>query len=437
MSAGVLDSAPLPVTREAVRSAPGVGRRLATRFALLAFGFYHLPLIINDYPTFGGGGFRPDGLAHAWGAVFGQVGLWVARHIFQLTGPMPEALGGDNGDTAEEYGRLFAGVVIAAIAAVAWTVADRRRPRAPWVEPALRVLLRYAIALGLASYAIAKLYPVQFPPLGHAALETRVGELHPMRLLWFFMQYSQPYSMIAGALEMAVVVLVSFRRTATLGALLCLPVLGNVAMMNYFYAVPVKLFSTSLVVSAAVLVAYDARRILGALGLGPVVPPPPPAPRRSRRARIVRGVVKLVLVGGVIVSSIVELGGASAMAADAPVSPLQGTWLVESVIRDGRELGQTAEPARWRRVIIDPWSMAIRFEDERLVRCGAERDAAAQQIHLACRNPKQEGTLRWQLDGDRLRLDGTFAHTSVIAALRRVDVRQLPLVRTKFQWMMD
>jgi hypothetical protein len=62
--------------------------------------------------------------------VFGQVGLWVARNVFGMTGPMPYALSGDNGDTAEEYCRLLVGVVIAAVAAGIWTAADRRRPGA-------------------------------------------------------------------------------------------------------------------------------------------------------------------------------------------------------------------------------------------------------------------------------------------------------------------
>jgi hypothetical protein len=436
MSAVALERAPVPVLPDAGPVAPGLGRRLAARFALIAFGFYHLPLILNDYPSLGGGGFRAEGLSRSWGEVFGQVGLWVARNVFQLHGPMPEALGGDNGDTAAEYGRLLVGVVVAVLGAVVWAAADRRRPRAAWAEPALRVLLRYSIALGLASYAIAKLYPVQFPPLSQAALEVRVGELHPMRLLWYFMQYSQPYSVIAGVMELAVVGLLTFRRTATLGALLCLPVLTNVALMNFCYAVPVKLFSLSMVASAAVLVGYDARRILGAIGLGPVVPPPPVL-RLSRRARIARGAVKLVLVGGVIVSSVVELRGASAAAAATPVSPVQGTWQVESFVKAGRELVPTSDPARWRRFVVDARSASIRLEDERVIRCRVTREDAAQRIALDCPAVQQDGALRWQLDGDTLRLDGTFDHAPITASLKRLDVRQLPLVRTTFQWTFD
>jgi hypothetical protein len=129
------------------------------------------------------------------------------------------------------------------------------------VEDALHVLLRYSIALGLASYAVAKLYPQQFPPLTPPDLELRVGELSPMGLLWTFMRYSPVYSTIAGVMEMAVVMLLCFRRTATLGALLCVPVMLNVMLMNLCFNVVVKLYSTMTVVSALVLVLHDARRL--------------------------------------------------------------------------------------------------------------------------------------------------------------------------------
>ena len=62
-------------------------------------------------------------------------------------------------------------------------------------------------------------------------------------------------------MEMAVVMLLCFRRTATLGALLCVPVMLNVMLMNLCFNVVVKLYSTMTVVSALVLVLHDARRL--------------------------------------------------------------------------------------------------------------------------------------------------------------------------------
>src|SRR5262249_57596872 len=88
------------------------GRRLLERFALIAFGLYHLPLFLNDYPTLGGGGFSQDGLAVRWGHVFTVPGIWIARHLFHITGPMAGGSAGDNGDVSEEYARLLLCLVL-------------------------------------------------------------------------------------------------------------------------------------------------------------------------------------------------------------------------------------------------------------------------------------------------------------------------------------
>jgi hypothetical protein len=412
-------------------------RRLAARFAFLAFALFHLPLLLNNYPTLGGGGFGDDGISQQWGRVFGQVGLWVARHVFGMTGPMPYALGGDNGDTAEEYCRLLVGVVIAALAAGIWTAADRRRPGARWVEQALWILLRYAIALGLASYAIAKIFPQQFGWLTPVSLETRVGELSPMDLLWCFMEYSRAYSTAAGCAELAVVVLLCFRRTALLGALLCLPVMGTVLAMNLCYGVMVKLYSVMMVASALVLVLYDAPRLLDAVVHRRAIPASSLGPPfRSRRLNQARWLVKLVFVGGVILSSVVAMHDAGARIATLQASPLHGTWEVESFVVGGRDLTQTTEPARWRRVIFARGA-AIRFEDDRLAFCRRTGDDAARTLELTCRSTKQSGSMRWTRNGDHLRLEGSFDGAEITASFKHRDDSQFPLLREQFAWLWD
>src|SRR5690348_7859548 len=151
-------------------SPQGLARRIAERFALVAFALYHVPLFLNNYPSLGGGGFNADGLAVRWGHVFTAPGIWLARHLFHVAGPMLADAQGDNGDVAEEFARLLLCIAIGAAAAVWWAFSDRKKPRATWVPEALRVLLRYSIAVGIASYGIAKLLPMQFPPLSGRTL---------------------------------------------------------------------------------------------------------------------------------------------------------------------------------------------------------------------------------------------------------------------------
>lgn len=309
------------------KQSQGVARRALERFALVAFALYHLPLFLNNYPSLGGGGFNDTGLAPRWGHVFTPPGVWVARHILRLAGPMPRAYQGDNGDVAEEFGRLLLCVVIGVVGAAVWSLVDRRKPRASWVPETLRVLLRYSIALGLASYGIAKLLPIQFRPLQPFVLGQRVGDLSPMALLWTFMGYSRPYAFFGGLMECLAVVLLCFRRTATLGALVGVAVMTNVALLNYAYGVPVKLYSTMMVLSAAVLVLYDAPRLIAALVTRRAVPAPEDRSVFHDRIRTPwRWAIKAVLVGSVTISSFTAMTSAMANMRGRATVPADSTY---------------------------------------------------------------------------------------------------------------
>jgi hypothetical protein len=400
------------------------GRRLLERFALIAFGLYHLPLLLNNYPTLGGGGFSQDGLAARWGHVFTVPGLWMARHLFHITGPMPSGSAGDNGDVAEEYARLLLCVVLGIAGAIVWTIADRRRSAREWTESALRILLRYSIALGMTGYAVAKLFPQQFPPITASVLERRVGDLTPMSLLWTFMQYSRAYAFFGGLIELIAVVLLCYRRTATLGALVCLVAMTNVALLNYAYGVPVKLYATMIVLSAAVLVLYDARRLFDVFVRNRAVD-------ASRESTVVqdlvpprwRRAIKVLVVGSVMLSSAVAMAPTLRR---IPASAIEGTWSVTAA----------SPPMPWRRITVDVFGVTISTSAESLLRCRRARAADTTVFSLQCAEG-HGGELRATREGNTLHLEGTFDGAPVNVTATYVDRASYRLLRTPFRWMFD
>jgi hypothetical protein len=411
-----------------------VARRLIERFALIAFGLYHLPLFLNNYPSLGGGGMAEEGLALSWGRVYTPPGVWVARHVFHIAGPMPNAYRGDNGDFGEEFGRLLLAVVIAAVAAACWTIADRRRPRARWAGDTLRVLLRYSIALGLASYAVAKILPVQFQSPATFTLDQRVGDLTPMTLLWTFMGYSRPYAFFGGVMELAVVLLLCFRRTATLGAVLCIAVMTNVALMNYAYGVPVKLYATLIVVSAAVLVLYDTPRLMALFVNNQTAPPAPLSSLpQDRIPTPARRTIKLALVGSVLVSSAVPMNGL--VDTRSGTRALDGLWVVTSFARDVGA-GDASGDSRWKRFTVRGNLIAFRLVSDSIVRCRASESPTPGTLPLACARDRR-GELRWTRSGDTLRIDGAFDGTRVTASARLVKPSDYRLMQSKFRWIID
>jgi hypothetical protein len=416
-------------------TAHSISRRLLERFGLISLGLYHLPLLLNTYPSRGGGGFNDDGLAVRWGHVFTPPGVWVARHLFHMTGPMSGAYRGDNGDVGEEFGRLLLGIVIAAIGATAWTIADRRRPRGRWVEGALQLLLRYSIALGIVSYGIAKILPVQFPALPLNALDARLGDLPPMSLLWSFMEYSRPYAFFGGLMECVVVVLLLSRRTATLGALVCLAVMTNVALLNWAYGVPVKLYSTMIVVSAAVLVLYDARRLLAVFVENRTAAPASHASDfQDRVPAQLRWIIKLAVVGSVVVSSVVAMTGATG--ARGQPSAVDGRWVVTSFARDGQSSDSPSNPSQWRRLVVDGGGATIRLATDSLIRCQRLSADDASLLKLSC-SRNRAGELHWTRTANQLQLSGTFDGAHVTASAQYLDRSEYLLLRSRFRLITD
>jgi hypothetical protein len=408
-------------------------QRFVDRFVLVALGLYHLPLFLNNYPSLGGGGFKDTGLAISWGHVFTGPGIWVARHLFHMTGPMAAARNGDNGDVGEEFGRLLLAIVIGLVAAAVWTAWDRDRPRGAWVRETTRVMLRYSIALGLASYAIGKLLPMQFPPLSPLTLDQRVGELRPMALLWTFMEYSRPYAFFGGLMEMVVVLLLCFRRTATLGAIICLAVMANVMAMNLAYDVPVKLYSTMIVISAAILALYDLPRLTAFFLTNRTAPPAEGSFIHRRVGRIPRWTIKTVVVGSVMVSSIAAMR--PAIAGRTSTAPLNGSWAVTSFMHNGPTPDTLGDPSRWRRIFIDPSSVMIRYENDSLIGCGRQA-AGTYDIALAC-GRGHNGTLRVLLDGNVLWLTGTFDGQPVRISSRSTNPWDSRLLKGGFRLIFD
>jgi hypothetical protein len=409
-----------------------LSRRLVERFALVAFGLYHLPLFLNNYPSLGGGGFA-EGLAVSWGHVFTPPGVWVARHVLNITGPMPGAYQGDNGDVAEEFGRLLLAVVIGVVVALVWSVADRKRPRNHWVGDTLRVLLRYSIALGLASYAIAKILPQQFPPINTFTLEQRVGDLTPMALLWTFMEYSRPYAFFGGLMELAAVLLLCVRRTATLGAIICVAVMTNVALMNYAYGVPVKLYATMIVLSAAVLLVYDAPRLTAAFLRNATALPVPPAPYwHARISSPVRQTMKVVLVGSVLLSSVVAMRGTL----DRPDERqgVDGVWVVTSFTIDGS--AATADSSRWTQLSVRGNNLAIRTSTKKTIVCKTTAATFTETAPITCAQ-NIRGEIRWVRNGDVATIEGTLGGPRVTAAVHHMNRSDYRLMQSKFRWIMD
>lgn len=182
--------------------------------------------------------------------------VWLAQHYFHVSGIGANIHATGSGDTAINWigiGLLF---VYAVIGALLWSLFDRRaeyRAASQW----LRFVLRLTLVIAMTNYGFSKLFPMQMPPPSLAVLNEPVGNLSPMTLLWTFLGVNPGYEIAAGAAEIAAALLLFFRRTALVGAILTCFVMSNVLLFDLFFDVPVKIYASHLVVFSIAIIAPD------------------------------------------------------------------------------------------------------------------------------------------------------------------------------------
>jgi uncharacterized membrane protein YphA (DoxX/SURF4 family) len=268
-------------------------RKGAFRFAAIYWLLYCGPGLIESLVPFAGATLaRWDERASTW------IAEWMARNVFHLTRELVPPNG--SGDTTYNYLLVLAFFVISLAGTVVWSLLDRRTTDDSGLRDVLRIGLRYALAFILLSYGLSKVTfeMNQFPQNTAFQLDKTWGDSSPMNVLWAFMGASRPYTFFAGMAEILGAMLLVWRRTAILGALVALGTMSNVMLLNYCYDVPVKLFSTHLVMMSIMILLPDARRLVNVFLLNrPAEPAPPSGLGQGRRSWWIHAVAKTAVIG--------------------------------------------------------------------------------------------------------------------------------------------
>ena len=234
--------------------------KFGLRFSVAYWLLYSLPApFVSVLPFIGN---QISQLHASW---VDQAVRWTALRVLGLEQVLVAPHG--SGDTTYSYVNVLLCFVLAIAVAIVWTLIDRRRTDYRVSKDLLRSYLRYVLAFTLLSYGLAKVGSVynQFPEVGTYQLTKTYGDSSPMNLLWTFMGASRPYTMFAGLGEVVGALLLIWRRTTVLGAMVAFGVMFNVMMMNFCYDVPVKQYSIHLVCMALYLLLPEAGRLSNVL----------------------------------------------------------------------------------------------------------------------------------------------------------------------------
>lgn len=263
-----------------------------------------------------------------------------------------------------------------------------------------------------------------------------------MGLLWTFMGASLSYNVFTGLAEMLGGLLLAARRTALLGVLVSIGVMGNVVMLNFSYDVPVKLFSSHLLLMAFLLAAPELRRLANLFVLNRRVEPfrsdPLFTDRRARRAALAfQTAFVLFVTGATLHQSYKWYRG---LEVQAPRTKLYGIWNVEEFAMDGtvRPLLITDETV-WRRLIFEwPGTIGIQPMHETAIHYyelklepGPRRFAMTKYD-----DPEWKASLGYKLvQPDLLTVDGEMDGKPFRGRFRKMHESEFLLLSRGFHWI--
>jgi hypothetical protein len=409
----------------------GPAKRILFRFACSYFFLYIFPFPL-DYFSLDGVPFVGVGIQkyfELWHALV----TWVAQHLFQVDVTL---LANGSGDSTYNYVQVFCFLVFAVAATLVWSLLDRNRRNYVRLHEWLRIYVRFSLAASMVSYGGIKIIPTQFPAPPLDRLLQPFGDASPMGLLWTFMGASWSYQMFSGAGEMLGGLLLIARRTTLLGALVCIGVLSNVVMLNYSYDVPVKLYSSHLLLMAVFLILPDLRRLANLFIFNRPAEPAAIRPLFGNvwlnRGAFAFGTVLVLYITGLALSQAYE-------DLRAPKSPLYGIWNVEEVVIDGQaQPALASDESRWRRVIFDsPSRLAIQLANQHRIRYNLNLNPQKRLLELTKReDPKWKSALSYErLGRDRLVLAGRLDGRKVRVSLRLDAKPDFLLVNRGFHWI--
>jgi uncharacterized membrane protein YphA (DoxX/SURF4 family) len=357
-------------------------------------------------------------------SIWKPVAPFVATRLFHVSAEAATYHRTGSGDTTLQYVGVFLSFVGALSGTAIWSILDRRRDQYVLLHSWLRVLIRYFMALMLMSYGYSKVFLLQFSENLPSRLGQEYGTFSPMGVVWSFMGASAAYTIFSGLAEVTGGVLLYFRRTTALGALVTFGVMTNVVALNYCYDIPVKIHSTHYLVMSAFLLAPDFRRLVNVFVLNRAAEAGElrfPEFRPGWRLWTSR-VAWIALFGlGVIAQGV---DAYKQYVAPKPRSPLYGLYTVESETPEG-----------WQSLAFDrPNNATLRARNGRWGYLRADYDVAKQMVTI-----EKLGPYRWsQQDGKILLLTGTppGGNKEMMIRLRRYD-ETLPLRTRGFHWVQE
>lgn len=406
----------------------------------IAFRFLFIYFLLYIFVNPNGAVPLGEALYKYYSIPFHNIAVWMGAHLLNLAKPITVFTNG-SGDTTYDYVIILLDVILSAAGTIIWSITGKRTAHYNKLYYWFTTVLRYYILLTMFSYGMAKVIKLQFPYPGPGRLLQTYGESSPMGLAWTFFGYSTWYNYFTGFAELLGCVLLFFRRTYVLGAVVTFIVAANIMAINYCFDVPVKLLSTHLVLMSLVLLSKHLVRLLNFFFLNKTALPADLTPHRFRSSwkNITLLVVRFLLIVYMIMGVFETIGASKQYGDKAPKAPLYGAYEVITFKRNKDTLPPlTTDTLRWKVLIINYAGNArIKMMNDSTRNYEFNVDTTQKNIQMTTSNiiPRKYFLTYRIIKPNLLQIKGTGPTDSINITLKRLDPNNFLLTRRGFHWV--
>lgn len=260
-------------------------------------------------------------------------------------------------------------LLIALVGALIWTWLVRKKETANYnlLYYWTRVVIRYRIGAGLIAFGFLKVYPMQMPYPSLSNLLTDFGDYNTYKLYWQHVGVSLWYEVLLGWVEVIGGILMFFRATVFIGALINAGVLFNIAHANFAYDGGVHVYSSFFVLFSLILLIPYAINIWNLVVLKKNVTPrfyyPPLRTVLSKRIFYVSKyaiVILFTVVYGLLRYEVHYKEGYLKEPVTPGLANAAGYYNVTAFQLNGKELPYNPlDSVRWHNVVFEKWSTLV------------------------------------------------------------------------------
>ncbi|MDO6473069.1 hypothetical protein [Maribacter sp. 1_MG-2023] len=393
----------------------------------IPFPFNYLPFKIGDY------------FSEIVMSIWGQLVPFVARELLKYDGSVVYRDNG-SGDSVFFYFLIPTIMLVALATTIIWiSIIDKRLELKSSIKNHFNVYLRYYMAFTMFIYGFSKVFYLQFNQLTLFQLTQSFGDSSPMGLLWKFMGYSEIFSILTGITEVFAGLLLLFRKTKVIGALICFVIMVQVFMMNISFDVPVKIYSFHLIIISLLIFLPEYKRLFNLINnyedKNPLIFNKSFKIFNETSLRYGIKYFMILMVLSVIITE--NFSRQKKYGKRAATNELYGIYDVNLFIVEN----DTIPPSRlnfdrWDRLIIDKNVALVEKMNREKIHLQMEIDSVNSTVHFQSYMDKDDiSELKFKIEGNYLILDGKIRDSNVLTKMIRKERADFFLEKRGFHWI--